>query len=405
MPLAEKTKTKKFSLDKKELEVYLKYANMNLPRHTSYPAVPFWKNDVCEKELSSTLKIAAKSQNDFSLYLHIPYCRSLCYYCGCNKEIYPDEKLAKKDPRESFLENLLIEAESYKKDFAKRKLKQVHLGGGTPTFLSPEQLERLMSSIFKIFSLAENPEISIEVDPRVTSEAHLKSLRGFGFNRISLGVQDFDFKVQKAINRIQPFTQVKSLLEKCKALGFSVNFDLIYGLPYQTLESMRKTLDQVLELSPDRIAFYRLAMIPHMFKWQKSFQRCDLPVEDELLAINLMALNSFTENNYEFIGLDHFAKKDDSLCHALESKTLRRNFQGMTIYRDIEILGLGPSAISQLSSAYFQKTKDDKTWRKKIEQNEKSFERFYTFTEDDILRKRLIDNTLKNEEIDASNSR
>lgn len=380
-----------FNLNKQEQQTYFKYAQMNLPRHTSYPAAPFWKSEVKEEELAQTFSTLSKSHNDFSLYIHIPYCRSLCYYCGCNKVIYDDTRMAQKDPRESYLENLFRELRYYHETFRHRKIKQIHLGGGTPTFLSPKQLETMLQFIYQRFDIADNSEFAVEVDPRVTSSDHLRMFAANGFNRISLGVQDFDLKVQKAVNRVQPFELVGKMLEECKKLGFAVNFDLIYGLPYQTLESMKDTLSKVNELSPDRIAFYRLAMIPYMFKWQKSFQRCDLPEEQEMLDLNLMALNAFTEGGYDFIGLDHFAKKDDALSVAFKEKTLRRNFQGMTTFRDLEILGLGPTSISQFKTGFLQKTKDDKTWRAKTEAKENTFERFYAFTEDDLIRKRLIE--------------
>ena len=374
-----------------ELEVYKSYANKNLPRHTSYPAAPFWESETKTLTLFQIIENLEKDKDDFSLYIHIPYCRSLCYYCGCNKEIYDDERMKKKDPRESFLEKLFQEIHFYKKIFKERKLKQIHLGGGTPTFLSAPQLNQMMEEIYAHFQLAENPEISVEVDPRVTTIDHLDVLKKQQFNRISLGVQDFDLKVQKAVNRVQSFSLVKSIVEECRKRNFSINFDLIYGLPYQTKESMTETIEQVLQLSPDRIAFYRLAMIPEMFRWQKSFARHDLPEEDKLLEINLLAIKTFTSRGYHFIGLDHFAKEDDCLTQAYKEGTLRRNFQGMTTYNDLEILGIGPSSISQFKSSYIQRTKDNKTWLEASNTNF-LFEKFCVFTEDDLIRKEVISN-------------
>lgn len=376
-------------LSPQETEIYKSYAVKNLPRHTSYPAAPFWSSDNKELTLFQILSQAAKSPKNFSLYLHIPYCRSLCYYCGCNKEIYDDTRMKKRDPREEFLEKLFDELRFYKQFFQNRKLKQIHLGGGTPTFLSPPQLSRLMDEVYSHFSLTKDAEVAIEIDPRVTTKEHLDVLKKQKFTRVSLGVQDFDLKVQKAVNRIQSYPLVKSMIEDCHDRGFEVNFDLIYGLPYQTLKSMNQTLDKVLKLSPDRIAFYRLAMIPHMFKWQKSFQRYDLPKEDEMLDIMLLAVDRFKKADYEFIGLDHFAKKSDSLSKAFHEKSLRRNFQGMTTHDNLEILGVGPSSISQLDTCYLQRTKDSKSW---METHAKSlaFEKFYLFTEDDKIRKDLL---------------
>lgn len=249
----------------------------------------------------------------------------------------------------------------------------------------------MMEEIYAHFQLAENPEISVEVDPRVTTIDHLEVLKKQHFNRISLGVQDFDLKVQKAVNRVQSFSLVKALVEECRKRNFSINFDLIYGLPYQTKESMTETIEQVLQLSPDRIAFYRLAMIPEMFRWQKSFERHDLPEENKLLEINLLAIKTFSRSGYHFIGLDHFAKENDSLTQAYKKGTLRRNFQGMTTYNDLEILGIGPSSISQFKSSYIQRTKDNKNW---LEANDANFlfEKFCIFTEDDLIRKEVISN-------------
>lgn len=379
------------SLSPSELEIYNSYAGKNLPRHTSYPAAPFWKSDTKELTLFQILGDQARSTEDFSLYIHIPYCRSLCYYCGCNKEIYDDERMKKKDPRETFLGKISNEIQFYKKFFLGRKLKQIHLGGGTPTFLSASQLSRLMDEVYKAFELSTDPEVSIEVDPRVTTKKHLDVLKKQHFNRISLGVQDFDFKVQKAVNRVQSFSLVKSLVEECRKRDFAINFDLIYGLPYQTKESMTETLGKVLTLSPDRIAFYRLAMIPQMFRWQRSFQRCDLPEEEKLLEINLLAIKTFTEHGYHFIGLDHFAKESDELTKASKDGSLRRNFQGMTTHNNLEILGIGPSSISQFHSSYIQRTKDNKTWLE-ASNNSFLFEKFCFFTEDDVIRKELISN-------------
>ena len=377
------------TLSPEQFSIYQKYACMNLPRHTSYPAAPFWQKDNKDLTLFQILANEAKQTEDFSLYLHIPYCRSLCYYCGCNKEIYDDTRMKKRDPREEFLEKIFFELKFYKQFFKNRKLKQIHLGGGTPTFLSPSQLTRLMETVYEHFSLSEDPEIAIEVDPRVTTKKHFIALKELRFNRISLGVQDFDLKVQKAVNRVQSYALVKDMVEDCRDKGFMVNFDLIYGLPYQNLKSMEQTLEKVIKLSPDRIAFYRLAMIPHMFKWQKSFQRCDLPEEKQLLDLMMLAMKTFKENDYEFIGLDHFAKKKDGLSKAYHEGTLRRNFQGMTTHSNLEILGVGPSAISQFNTSYLQRTKDSKSWMEKTAKNF-AFEKFYLFTSDDKIRKDLL---------------
>ena len=267
---------------------------------------------------------------------------------------------------------------------------QIHLGGGTPTFLSPKQLERLFSSLNKNFSIATDADISIEIDPRVTSLAHLETLSQLGINRVSLGVQDFNEKVQKAIHRIQTYPLVAKLVDECRNFGFSINFDLIYGLPFQTMSSIEETLKKVLTLSPDRIAFYRLAMIPDMFKWQRTFWKKDLPPKDKILDIYLLIINTLTQNGYSFIGLDHFAKENDALSKALQEKSVRRNFQGMSTDRGLDIIGLGPSSISQFEDGYIQNVIKTKDWHLQVKETNPSLKGI-TLDQDDQIRKEVIE--------------
>jgi oxygen-independent coproporphyrinogen-3 oxidase len=268
---------------------------------------------------------------------------------------------------------------------------QIHLGGGTPTFLHPEQLEKLFVEIRKRFPISNNAEIAVEIDPRVTTYEHLKALRDSGCNRVSLGVQDFSEKVQKAVNRIQPYEMVEEFVQKTRSLGFdSINFDLIYGLPFQTLESMKTSLELTMKLSPDRIAFYRLALIPELFKWQKSFGREHLPSEQENIDIFLLALNTFHKSGYEFIGLDHFAKKEERLAEAIQDKSLRRNFQGMTTGKALAIIGMGPSAVSQVPGYFWQNKKSTENWLRAFSADEWKLEKGLKLNSDDWIRQELI---------------
>ena len=380
-----------FQLSQSELQCYKKYSGLNLPRHTSYPAVPFWKEYQGEQTLQKLLSVVKDKKRKISLYIHVPYCSSLCLYCGCTKEIYDNMRLAKHDPRQAYVEHLKKELQIYSEQLSENSLVQIHFGGGTPTFLEPQQLMQIHNCIEQNFSMTKNAEYAVEIDPRVTSTEHLDTLEKMGVNRISLGIQDFDDKVQKAVNRVQPFEQVASFVAECRKRNFSVNFDLIYGLPFQTQDSIKTTLKLVLELDPDRIAFFRLALIPSMFKWQKSFSEQDLPTEDELLAINLFAINQLTDNSYSFIGLDHFAKNYDPLYSAWIKEDLRRNFQGMTTGDQLNIIGVGPSAISQLEDGYLQNQKETKSWMEGLAEGKLPIVKAFELQQDDHIRKEVIE--------------
>jgi oxygen-independent coproporphyrinogen-3 oxidase len=280
------------------------------------------------------------------------------------------------------------------------EVRQIHLGGGSPTFLSPAQLQRLWSRLQRRFSIAKDAEIAIEIDPRTTTLEHLQMLRGLGFNRISLGIQDFAPQVQHAVNRVQTLELVQRLMNWCRALGFaSINFDLIYGLPFQTVETMADTLQNTIALSPDRVAFYRLAVIPEMFRWQRTFRPADLPSGDLPLELNLLAIEQFSKAGYEFIGLDHFAKPNEFLAQARRDGSLRRTFQGMTTGKGLDILGFGPSAISQLDDAYAQNGKTSTDWQRMLAQD-LATERGLHLTPDDRLRCELLQELYCHGEID-----
>jgi oxygen-independent coproporphyrinogen-3 oxidase len=373
-----------------ERATYRRFASLALPRHTSYPIAPVWRDDYGPEDFRADLRRSAEQARPLSLYVHVPFCERLCYYCACTKEIVPAARRQESDPGEPFLAGLEQEVKWFADLVGAGAVHQVHLGGGSPTFLTAAQLRRLWAALSGHFTLAPGAEVAIEVDPRITSLGQLETLRCQGFNRISLGVQDFDPVVQQAVNRIQPFELVEQVVGWCRRLGFaSINFDLIYGLPYQTLETMARTLDQVIALAPDRIAFYRLAVIPEMFRWQNAFRRADLPAGELSLDLNLLAIGRFTQAGYEFIGLDHFARPEEGLARARDEGTLHRNFQGMTTGKRLDLLGLGPSAISQLDDAFAQNIHASTAWAEAVGRNFAT-ERGLRLSTDDQIRREVL---------------
>jgi oxygen-independent coproporphyrinogen-3 oxidase len=353
-----------YRLTNAERTVYRHFAELALPRHTSYPIASVWSSSFGPDDLRAALSRSQGKARPLSLYVHVPFCERLCYYCACTKEIVPPARHRAEDPSNAFLSALESEVDRFIDVLGPGDVRQVHLGGGSPTFLNPSQLERLWRILAKRFAIAAEAEIAIEIDPRITTLDQLQSLRGLGFNRVSLGVQDFAPQVQRAVNRQQSFELVERVVNWCRELGFaSVNFDLIYGLPFQNLNAMSETLDKTLRLSPDRVAFYRLAVIPEMFRWQNVVRDRDLPAGDLPLDLNLLAINRFLEAGYEFIGLDHFAKTNEPLATAHRDGSLRRSFQGMTTGDDLDILGFGPSAISQFDDAFAQNAKTVADWQ------------------------------------------
>jgi oxygen-independent coproporphyrinogen-3 oxidase len=379
-----------YTLSDAERQTYRRYARLALPRHTSYPIAPAWTTDFGPDDLRDELQCSAAEKRPLSVYVHVPFCERLCYYCACTKEIIPASKRKQHDPGDAFLAGLEVEARRFGEIVGPGEVRQVHLGGGSPTFLPPAQLETLWQSLTRHFRMAPGAEVAIEIDPRITTHEHLTTLRRLGFNRISLGIQDFDPRVQEAVNRVQPYEVVERVVGWCREVGFgSINFDLIYGLPFQTLENMADTLEKTIALGPDRIAFYRLAVIPEIFRWQNVFRPADLPSGDLPLELNLLAINRFQECGYEFIGLDHFAKPEEGLAHAAREGTLRRTFQGMTTGEELDVLGLGPSAISQLDGAFAQNGKTSAEWEEAIA-TDFATERGLLLSDDDRCRRELM---------------
>jgi oxygen-independent coproporphyrinogen-3 oxidase len=369
--------------------IYRRYAGLALPRHTSYPIAPAWTTDYGPADLRDELRRSAAEGRPLSLYVHVPFCERLCWYCACTKEIVPAARRKQHDPSDALLAGLEVEAGRFAALLG-APVRQVHLGGGSPTFLSPQGLRRLWASLAGRFAIAPDAEIAVEIDPRITTREHLETLRELGFNRVSLGIQDFDPKVQKAVNREQSFELVERVVGWCRQLDFvSVNFDLIYALPFQTVEGMAQTLDKTLALAPDRIAFYRLAVIPEIFRWQNVFRPADLPSGDLPLELNLLAINRFLAAGYEFIGLDHFARPDEELAQARRQGALRRTFQGMTTGKGLDVIGLGPSAISQLDGGYAQNHKTTADWHRAVA-DDFATERGLRLSDDDRLRRELM---------------
>jgi len=331
--------------------------NQPLPRYTSYPTVPFWNENFEVEKWTSEFQHKFDEQNHqdgIAIYIHLPFCESLCTYCGCNKKITTNHSV-----EEEYL--LAIEKEwgLYRKLMSQTPvIREIHLGGGTPTFFSPRNLERLLNSILKRSITHPQYEFSIEAHPNNTTVEHLKVLQKIGFRRISYGVQDNDPEVQRVINRIQPFENVKSAIENARRFGFtSVNFDLIYGLPLQTVESIEKTINQVIELKPDRIAFYSYAHVPWTSRAQRLFDESHLPAASEKILLYLKGKELFLNNGYVDLGMDHFALPTDELYKAWKEGQLFRSFMGYTTRRTGLLLGLGVSSISDTGGAFAQNAK------------------------------------------------
>jgi oxygen-independent coproporphyrinogen-3 oxidase len=364
----------------------LKRYNQPLPRYTSYPPAPHWQA-ANRGLLISSLR---NSKAPLSIYVHIPFCERLCLYCGCNVVIKKDHSIA-----DAYVQNLIEEMDLA--DVAHgRVVTQVHWGGGTPTYLQPGQIKELFGAITDRFQLGSSGEFSIEIDPRVTTSDHLRMLRSLGFNRLSVGIQDFDSNVQLAVRRIQPFEETRQLFEVARALGFeSINADLIYGLPKQTRPSFQRTLDLVLELSPDRLAVFSYAHVPALKHQQRSFEKY-LPSEPEKLQLFLDAIQKVTSAGYEQIGMDHFAKQGDGLVTARDNGSLHRNFQGYTTHAETDLLGFGVSAISHVGNTFTQNHRDLRAWEDEIGAARLPVFRGYVQTKDDLIRGAVIEGFLCN---------
>lgn len=360
------------------------------PRYTSYPTADRFVEAFTEADYRQALdqrRSGPAASTPLSLYVHIPFCESLCYYCACNKIITKHH-----DRAEAYLRYLSREVDLHTAQIGEgQPVTQLHLGGGTPTFLSDAELRQLMGMLRRSFALVPGGEFSIEVDPRTVDGSRLAVLAELGFNRISFGVQDFDPQVQKAVHRIQPAEKVFELMAQARAVGFdSVNVDLIYGLPRQTPETFARTLEQVCELLPDRIALYGYAHLPERFKPQRRIIAVELPGGASKLALLSQSLAAFSAAGYDYIGMDHFALPDDSLAIAKRQGRLHRNFQGYSTQPDCDLIGLGVSAIGRIGPTYSQNAKTMEEYCDHLDQGRLPVVRGLALGRDDLARRAVI---------------
>ena len=361
------------------------------PRYTSYPTADRFVEAFGEADYVQALRQRQSGtlgkQPPLSLYVHIPFCESLCYYCACNKIITKHKERAAE-----YLRYLRKEVELHTRHLGRgQAVSQLHLGGGTPTFMSDEELRQLMALLREHFKFVPGGEYSVEVDPRTVDEQRLAVLAELGFNRLSFGVQDFDPAVQKVVHRIQPAEQVFALVEASRRLGFeSVNIDLIYGLPLQTPESFDRTLAQVNRLRPDRIALYAYAHLPERFKPQRRIHVEDLPAGAAKVAMLSRSLDALTDAGYVYIGMDHFALSDDALAVAKRQGRLHRNFQGYSTQADCDLIALGVSSIGRIGSTYSQNAKTMETYVDLLDQGHLPVVRGLALTRDDLIRRSVI---------------
>ncbi|KRC70760.1 coproporphyrinogen III oxidase [Achromobacter sp. Root83] len=361
----------------------------NGPRYTSYPTADRYHGGFGEQDYRLALqqRRAASPAEPLSLYLHIPFCESVCYYCACNKVVTRHHDRAAR-----YLDALAKEIDLHVQELGRGvPVSQLHFGGGTPTFLSDEELARLMGDLRAAFHFEPDAEISIEVDPRTATPERLAYLQRLGFNRLSFGVQDFDKRVQVAVHRVQSFESVSALMQSARALGYaSVNVDLIYGLPLQTAESFSRTIAQVIALRPDRIALYAYAHLPERFKPQRRIHEADLPDRATRVGLLSAAIEGFLKQGYTYIGMDHFALNGDALAIAKQRGELHRNFQGYSTQPDRDLIALGVSAIGRIGNTYSQNAKVLDEYYAAIEGGKFAVERGLALNADDLVRREVI---------------
>jgi oxygen-independent coproporphyrinogen III oxidase len=373
------------SFDVNMIKKYDRYG----PRYTSYPTAIQFNSDVNNEIYKEELDKSNQTSKSLSLYFHIPFCQSLCFYCACAKII------TKKHERSiPYLERVYKEMQQQARLLSRdRVVDQLHFGGGTPTFLSDQQFEQLFEHINANFSLApvDGREFSIEIDPRAVRESTIPLLRELGFNRISLGVQDFDAKVQKAVNRIQSVKQTFDVIDLARKVGYkSISVDLIYGLPCQTVKSFEKTLSIVLQKMPDRLSIYSYAHMPQKVRSQRSLNADDLPDAATKLAIFEMTVNYLQQAGYIYIGMDHFALPDDELALAKQNGTLQRNFQGYSTHADSDLIGLGMTSIGKINDCFIQNHSSEEEYFASIDNNGLAVNRGYRLNKDDCIRRDII---------------
>lgn len=367
----------------------LERLDKNGPRYTSYPTADRYNSDFGPEQYREALlsRVGTSSAGPLSLYMHIPFCESVCYYCACNKVVTRHH-----DRAALYLDALEREIDLHTELIGRSQaMSQLHFGGGTPTFLSDAEFSRLMDKLRESFKFLPDAEISIEVDPRTASPDRLAHLKTLGFNRLSFGVQDFDAAVQQAVHRVQPYEDVRDVMISARELGFtSINVDLIYGLPKQTLVSFAHTVSQVRELRPDRIALYAYAHLPQRFKPQRRILAEDLPLGAARVGLLSAALSGFLQEGYVYIGMDHFALPDDTLAIAKQNGRLHRNFQGYSTQPDCDLIALGVSAIGRCGNSFSQNVKTLEAYYAKIAQGQFPIERGLQLSADDKIRQSVI---------------
>lgn len=358
-----------------------------LPRYTSYPTAAEFTPEFNQHHFKQAIATSNQRQSPLSLYVHIPFCQTACYFCGCNVIVTQSQTAA-----QSYLDCLVQDIQQTAASIdTSRLVAQMHWGGGTPNYLNLDQVEVLWRTLQYHFNFALNAEISIEINPRYINRDYILALREIGFNRISFGIQDFNPKVQIAVNRVQPEALLFDVMNWIRAAEFdSVNVDLIYGLPYQTLRSFTETTEKTIALNPDRIAVFSFAYIPWLKPVQKQIAADALPNASEKLDILQMAIETLTQRHYQYIGMDHFAKPDDELAIAQQHGTLKRNFQGYTTLPDAELVGFGLTSISMLHDAYAQNHKHLQSYFRAIEKGKLPIERGIQLHRDDQIRRHII---------------
>jgi oxygen-independent coproporphyrinogen-3 oxidase len=369
-----------------DLELVKKH-NVPGPRYTSYPPATHFTDETSFASVLEKIKENNETERDLSLYFHLPFCKTLCWFCGCTTVI-----TTKQNESATYIEYLGKELGLAKGLLnPKRKVAQLHFGGGTPTFLTPDELRTLGRMIHQQFEFADNAEAGVEIDPRRVKRDHIDALREIGFNRASIGVQDHDPKVQAAVHRVQPYDETKRVVDWIRDAGFkSLNVDLIYGLPHQTADSFKKTLDEILTLKPDRLAVFSYAHVPWIKPAQKILMNEALPAAEVKLQLLKLTIEKLTSEGFVYIGMDHFAREDDELAVAQRQKTLQRNFQGYSTHACADIYSFGMSSISQTGSAYWQNIKELHAYYKSLDDGELPFARGYIMTEDDKVRRQTI---------------
>ncbi len=385
---------------KVDLDLIRKY-NVPGPRYTSYPPATHFTDEVDKDALMESIRKNNETQRDLSLYYHLPFCESLCWFCGCTTVITKDHSRS-----ENYLNHIDREMDLMREHLnPDRKVVQVHLGGGTPTFLQPDELRRLGNHIRERFQFGERVEAGAEIDPRRITRDTIQALKDAGFNRASMGVQDHNPEVQKAIHRIQPYEMTRQAIDWLRECDFeSLNVDLIYGLPYQTVDSFEKTLEDTLKLQPDRLAVFSYAHVPWIKPAQKILQeRMELPSPETKLELLKLTIEKLTSEGYVYIGMDHFAKEDDELTVAQRTKTLQRNFQGYSTQEGVDIYAFGMSSISQSQDAYWQNLKELPDYCASVDEGKLPIQRGYILTEEDHLRRRTIMRLMCDLELDYSN--